>query len=74
MVVKVERTADGLMLGSPNDIQLRSLAKKFPEYFQPVRPGQITRMVADTKRQREFLVRFGGDTNVFTPKKLKLQP
>jgi hypothetical protein len=30
-------------------------------------------MVPDTKKQREFLLRFGGDTNIFRPVQMMRQ-
>jgi hypothetical protein len=65
----MDATTNGLRYGVIDQQGLRAAAKKFPEYFQ-VQAEQL-RMVADTKRQREFLLRFGGDTNIFKPMEVK---
>ena len=64
MVVKMEPGTNGLKYGFMDQQSLRAMAKKFPEYFQ-LMSEQLPRMVSDAKRQREFLLRFGGDANIF---------
>jgi hypothetical protein len=80
MVIKVEVKTNGLTMAFADYQQLVATAKKFPEYFQPPNPKpvenrrdreQFPRMKADMKLQREFLMRFGGDTNVFRTANLK---
>lgn len=72
MVVKVEASSNGLTCGVMDERGLLAAAKKFPEYFQ-ARPEQLPRMDPDTKRQREFLLRFGGDTNMFKQYEIRRQ-
>ena len=71
MAVKVEISTNGVKFGCANHRDLVATARRFPEYFQPPKPEQSPRMVADTKRQREFLLRFGGDTNIFKPSEIR---
>jgi hypothetical protein len=72
LVVKIDLTPNGLRYGVIDQQGLLTMARKFPEYFQ-ARTEQSLRMVPDTKRQREFLLRFGGDTNIFKPAEIKRQ-
>lgn len=65
MVVKVDTSTNGIRFGFADHPSLLKAARNYPEYFQPLKPEQLPRMVANTKRQREFLLRFGGDTNIF---------
>ncbi len=71
MAVKVAVSTNGLKFGFADHPRLAAAAKKFPEYFQPLKPEQCPRLVADTKRQREFLLRFGGETNIFMQVEMK---
>jgi hypothetical protein len=71
LVVRVDATTNGLRYGAIDQKGLQATATKFPEYFQPLKPEQLPRVVADTKRQREFLLRFGGDTNIFKSSEVK---
>ncbi|MDB6015903.1 MAG: hypothetical protein JWR19_392 [Pedosphaera sp.] len=70
LVVRMDATTNGLRYGVIDQQGLLATAKKFPEYFQ-ARAEQLPRMVPDTKRQRDFLMRFGGDTNIFKPVEIK---
>jgi hypothetical protein len=68
MAVRVDEVStNGAKLSFVSHPQLVATANKFPDYFQPLKPGQLPRLVADTKRQREFLTRFGSDTKLFQP-------
>ena len=71
MAVKVEASTNGIRLGFATHPALVQTAVKFPEYFRPLKPQQLPRMVADTRKQREFLLRFGSDTNLFKPTELR---
>lgn len=71
MAVKVAVGTNGVTLGCASHAALVAAARKFPAYFQPLKPEQFPRMTADTKRQREFLLRFGGDTNIFEPSEIR---
>jgi len=71
LVVRIDAPTNGLRYGAIDQKGLQATARKFPEYFQPPKPEQLPRMLPDTKRQREFLLRLGGDTNIFKPTELK---
>ena len=71
MAVKVEVSTNGVKLDFATHPALVAAATKFPQYFQPLKPGRFPRMIADAKRQREFLLRFGGETNLFKPSELR---
>ena len=71
LVIRVDATTNGLRYGAIDHPGLQAMARKFPEYFRASKPEQLPRMVADTKRQREFLLRFGGETNIFKPSEVK---
>jgi hypothetical protein len=71
MAVRVDASTNGVKFAFADYLSLLAAAKKFPEYFQPLEPGQLPRMIGDTKRQREFLERFGGGTNVFKAAEVK---
>lgn len=71
MAVSVEISTNGVKLGFADHAGLVAAARKFPEYFQQLKPEQFPRMVAGSNRQREFLLRFGGETNIFKPVEIK---
>ncbi len=73
LVVRMDATTNGLRYGVVDQQALLATAAKFPEYFRPPKPEQLPRMVADTKKQRELLLRFGGDTNIFKSAEAKRQ-
>jgi hypothetical protein len=66
LVVKVDASTNAVGFSFADQQGLMTAARQAPEFFRS-QSGQLPRMVADTKRQREFLLRFGGDTNVFKP-------
>jgi hypothetical protein len=64
MVVKVNVGTNGAQFGFVDYSGLRAACKIAPDYFlKPL--DEFPRMIPDTKRQREFLLRFGSDTNIF---------
>lgn len=65
MAVRVDTSTNGVRLAFVDHPRLLEVARKFPQYFQPFKPGELPRVVSDTAREREFLLRFGGDTNIF---------
>lgn len=72
LVVRVDDvTTNGLRYSVVEERSLQAIAKKNPEYFQSPTSGQLPRMVTNTQKQREFLLRFGGDTNIFQSAELK---
>lgn len=71
LVVRVDVATNGLRYGAIDHPGLQAMARKFPEYFRSAKPEQLPRMVGDTTKQREFLLRFGGDTNIFKPVEIK---
>jgi hypothetical protein len=76
MVVKINVATNGIQFGIVDQQGLNAALKAAPEYFIR-KPERLPRMVSDTKRLHEFLLRFGGDTNIFklgewqTPEKNK---
>lgn len=73
LVMRMDVTTNGLRYGVVDQQTLLATATKFPEYFRPLKDEQLPRMLPDTKKQREFLFSFGGDTNIFKPAELKRQ-
>ncbi len=71
MVVGVNIATNELKLGVVDYPHLQEMAKNHSEYFKPAKPDQLPRLEGDTKRLQEFLLRFGGDTNVFAPGGIK---
>jgi hypothetical protein len=67
MVVKVDINTNGIRFSFADHVALLRTARSHAEFFQPLKPGQLPRMVPNTMRQRDFLQQFGGDTNVFKP-------
>ena len=70
LVVTLEAFTNGLRFGRVDQPALVAAAKKHPEFFQ-ARLSEVPRMLPDTAKQREFLLRFGSDTNLFKPADLK---
>lgn len=64
LVLRIDATTSGLRYGAIDGRGLRAAAKQFPDYFQ-AKGEHLPRMLPDVKKQREFLLRFGGDTNMF---------
>jgi len=71
VAVKVDATNNGVKLAFVEHPRLAEVAQKFPQYFQPFKPGELPRLVSDTAREREFLLRFGSDTNIFKVAQVK---
>lgn len=71
MVVRVDFTTNGATFSFADHPRLLKAARDHPTFFQPFKPGQLPRLVNDTARERDFLLRFGGDTNLFKSSDLK---
>ena len=64
LVLKVNPGVKELQFGFIAPDKLQAAVKKGLEYFS-TKTSDFPRMVPDPKRQREFLLRFGNDTNLF---------
>jgi hypothetical protein len=71
LAVGLEVATNGMKFSFGDEPSLLKAAKKFPEYFQQRKPGQFPRLVGDTAREREYLLRFGNDTNIFRTAEIK---
>ncbi len=65
LLVKVDFGTNDVRFGVVDMKEIYKLSKKFPEFFQG--EGDSLRVIADTQMQRKFLLRFGSETNLFTP-------
>jgi hypothetical protein len=70
MVVKVHPGTNELKFAVATREGLSYAAERYPELFSG---GELPRMRPNTKNQREFLLKMGGDTNVFPPTMAKRQ-
>jgi hypothetical protein len=73
MVIEVRPGTNEIQFACLDKSGLRAALKKAPEFFQGGETPGIAgpRMIPDTKRQREFLIKFGSNTNIFTFQTMK---
>jgi len=72
MVVKIEVGINEVQVGGYDKKAIIAAMSKAPEFFTSANYQEgRAKLIADTKREREFLLRFGGDTNVFLLQPMK---
>jgi hypothetical protein len=76
MVVKVCSTTNGPGFSLMTQESFAEARRQAPDVWAPRLPTvPVPRMISDSARQHEFLVKHGGDTNIFpTPQVVKFDP
>jgi len=65
LVVRINPSTNSIQIGVARDEGIRIAMEKSPGLWNTKSTREVARMIPDTSKQREFLARHGGDTNIF---------